>query len=236
MFVSLVYLLFRRALAVAALRVRSREFKELEIVVLRHELAILQRKDDDYLFHEYLEDDNQPFYFHQFIRLATGHHLQYLGEANFAGMQASRELVPYAEALARRFATDWKTVDIAVPGFLGPKVLPDIPLGQIVPFIDWSPFFQTWELKGKYPAIFEDAVVGTLIAAWLVEVVGRKWVIVLPGMLAGAAIIGFTLTITDSGVARWAQERSPYLLYGMNLPHPPAPPPHVVTASAASAP
>ena len=44
MFVSLVYLLFQRALAVAALRVRSREFKELEIVVLRHELAVLRRQ------------------------------------------------------------------------------------------------------------------------------------------------------------------------------------------------
>ncbi len=44
MFVSLVYLLFRRALAVAALRVRSRDFKELEIVVLRHELAVLRRQ------------------------------------------------------------------------------------------------------------------------------------------------------------------------------------------------
>ncbi len=44
MLVSLVYLLFRRALAVAALRVRSREFKELEIVVLRHELAVLRRQ------------------------------------------------------------------------------------------------------------------------------------------------------------------------------------------------
>lgn len=44
MLVSLVYLLFRRALAVAALRLRSREFKELKIVVLRHELAILRRR------------------------------------------------------------------------------------------------------------------------------------------------------------------------------------------------
>ncbi len=44
MVVSLLYLLFRRALAVAALRLRSREFKELEIVVLRHELAVLRRQ------------------------------------------------------------------------------------------------------------------------------------------------------------------------------------------------
>lgn len=41
---SLLYLLFRRALAVAALRLRSREFKELEIVVLRHELTVLRRQ------------------------------------------------------------------------------------------------------------------------------------------------------------------------------------------------
>ncbi len=44
MLVSLVYLLFRRALAVAALRFRSREFKELEIIVLRHELGVLRRQ------------------------------------------------------------------------------------------------------------------------------------------------------------------------------------------------
>ncbi|HEX5923001.1 MAG TPA: hypothetical protein VFY45_04165, partial [Baekduia sp.] len=44
MVVSVLYLLFRRALAVAALRIRSAEFKELEIVVLRHELGVLQRQ------------------------------------------------------------------------------------------------------------------------------------------------------------------------------------------------
>ena len=46
------------------------------------------------------------------------------------------------------------------PAFLGPKVLKDVPLGEIVPFIDWSPFFMAWELKGKYPAIFKDPAVG----------------------------------------------------------------------------
>jgi 5-methyltetrahydrofolate--homocysteine methyltransferase len=79
----------------------------------------------------------------------------------YAGMQATRKLVPYAEAYARRFATDWKTVDIPTPAFLGTKVLDDYPLAELVPFIDWSPFFMTWELKGKYPRIFEDPIVGT---------------------------------------------------------------------------
>jgi len=68
--------------------------------------------------------------------------------------------VPYAEALARRFATDWKTVEIPTPSFLGTKILDDFPLEKLVPYIDWSPFFQTWELKGKFPKILDDAVVG----------------------------------------------------------------------------
>jgi 5-methyltetrahydrofolate--homocysteine methyltransferase len=77
-----------------------------------------------------------------------------------AGMQATRKLVPYAEAFAHRFATDWRTVDIPQPAFLGTKVLDDYPLAELVPYIDWSPFFMTWELRGKYPRIFEDASVG----------------------------------------------------------------------------
>lgn len=79
--------------------------------------------------------------------------------ANFADRQ-QRNLVPYADALARRFATDWATVEIPTPEFLGLRTLDNFPLAELVPFIDWSPFFSTWELRGKFPAIFEDAVVG----------------------------------------------------------------------------
>jgi 5-methyltetrahydrofolate--homocysteine methyltransferase len=71
-----------------------------------------------------------------------------------------KNLVPYEAALANRYRTDWTTAAIDQPAFLGPRVLDDFPLEQIVPFIDWSPFFQTWELRGKYPRIFDDPVVG----------------------------------------------------------------------------
>ena len=74
--------------------------------------------------------------------------------------ERQQKLVPYTRALTQRFATDWKTVVIDKPSFIGTKVLKDFPLAEIRPFIDWSPFFMTWELKGKYPKIFEDAVVG----------------------------------------------------------------------------
>ncbi|HWE36011.1 MAG TPA: methionine synthase [Isosphaeraceae bacterium] len=71
-----------------------------------------------------------------------------------------RKLVPFDEARRRRRRLDWSTYDPPKPSFLGTRVLRDVPLEQIIPYIDWSPFFMAWELKGKYPAIFDDPVVG----------------------------------------------------------------------------
>jgi 5-methyltetrahydrofolate--homocysteine methyltransferase len=74
--------------------------------------------------------------------------------------QRQVKLVPYDDAFARRFQTDWSDVAIAKPEFTGTRVIKNIPLEEIVPFVDWSPFFMAWELKGKYPKILDDAVVG----------------------------------------------------------------------------
>jgi 5-methyltetrahydrofolate--homocysteine methyltransferase len=71
-----------------------------------------------------------------------------------------RKLVSYADALKRRLPIDWKTSPIARPSLIGPRTLRDFPLEEIVPYIDWSPFFMTWELRGKYPVIFTDPAVG----------------------------------------------------------------------------
>jgi 5-methyltetrahydrofolate--homocysteine methyltransferase len=70
------------------------------------------------------------------------------------------KLVPYEEAVAHRFKADWASVRIDRPSFTGTRILDDLPLETLVPFIDWSPFFLTWELKGKYPRIFDDPNVG----------------------------------------------------------------------------
>jgi len=69
-------------------------------------------------------------------------------------------LVPYSQAIEQRFATDWSTVDIPEPDFTGTRRLEDFPLAELVPYIDWSPFFATWEMPGKYPAILDDPVKG----------------------------------------------------------------------------
>ena len=71
-----------------------------------------------------------------------------------------RKLVTYAEACQRRYTLDWTAAAPPRPAFLGGKILRDVPLADIVPYIDWSPFFMAWELTGKYPAILSDATVG----------------------------------------------------------------------------
>ena len=74
--------------------------------------------------------------------------------------RGTKPVLPIAKARANRFVTDWATLDIPAPSFLGVRTISEQPLSELVPFIDWSPFFHTWELKGRYPGIFDDATVG----------------------------------------------------------------------------
>jgi 5-methyltetrahydrofolate--homocysteine methyltransferase len=71
-----------------------------------------------------------------------------------------KPVLPIARARANRFTSDWATVEIPTPAFLGTRTINDQSLVELIPYIDWSPFFHTWELKGRYPAIFDDATVG----------------------------------------------------------------------------
>jgi 5-methyltetrahydrofolate--homocysteine methyltransferase len=74
--------------------------------------------------------------------------------------KGAKALRPLAVARAHRFPTDWETVDIPTPSFTGVRAITQQPLEQLVPFIDWTPFFHTWELRGRYPTIFDDPSVG----------------------------------------------------------------------------
>ncbi|MGL5098336.1 MAG: vitamin B12 dependent-methionine synthase activation domain-containing protein, partial [Planctomycetia bacterium] len=71
-----------------------------------------------------------------------------------------RNYVSYADAVARRLALNFADPAPAVPSFLGARVVDDVSIETLVPYIDWSPFFMTWELKGKFPKIFKDPHVG----------------------------------------------------------------------------
>lgn len=76
------------------------------------------------------------------------------------GRKQQRTLVPLEQARARRPRFDWSNYDPPVPAFLGVRVRNDVTVEQLIPYIDWSPFFLSWELKGKYPRILDDPTLG----------------------------------------------------------------------------
>lgn len=71
------------------------------------------------------------------------------------------ELISLEEARKNRFKLDWTNEQIFKPNFTGIKVFEDYDLKELVPYIDWSPFFSTWEMSGVYPRIFESPKYGT---------------------------------------------------------------------------
>jgi 5-methyltetrahydrofolate--homocysteine methyltransferase len=70
------------------------------------------------------------------------------------------QLLTYEEAGRRRLMTQWDKTHISVPEFIGSRALKDFPLSELVPFIDWSPFFHTWEMRGRYPDLLKDPLRG----------------------------------------------------------------------------
>jgi 5-methyltetrahydrofolate--homocysteine methyltransferase len=71
-----------------------------------------------------------------------------------------RKLMPFEAACANRTPITWRAEDVPTPEFTGVRVLDDFPLATLRDFIDWSPFFHTWELPGVYPKILEHEKVG----------------------------------------------------------------------------
>ena len=100
-------------------------------------------------------------------------------------------------ARARREAIDWSAYEPPVPEFTGPRAFAELPLTTLVPYIDWMPFFNAWEFHGKFPAILEDAVVGSAASslyrdaqAMLERIVRERW-------LTARGVLGFWPANTD---------------------------------------
>ncbi len=99
--------------------------------------------------------------------------------------------VPLAKARGNAMKIDWAAYQPPAPKFLGARVIDDLPLAEIAAHIDWTPFFQTWELKGRYPAILDDEKQGPAARAlfedaqkMLKRIVGEKW-------FTPKAVVGF---------------------------------------------
>ena len=76
-----------------------------------------------------------------------------------AKSRASKTLLSINEARKNNFKIDWEEASIVTPNNLGVKEI-NVSTSELIDFIDWTPFFRTWELHGKYPAILDDEVVG----------------------------------------------------------------------------
>jgi len=77
-----------------------------------------------------------------------------------ADKRSTKRMLPYDEARKNKLQLDWESYTPAVPDRPGVTVFNNYPLDIIKDYIDWTPFFQAWELAGKFPAILEDSIVG----------------------------------------------------------------------------
>ncbi|MGO8670736.1 MAG: methionine synthase [Capsulimonadaceae bacterium] len=108
-----------------------------------------------------------------------------------AGKQQHRTVLSIQQARANRTSIDWSASPIAVPAFTGVRVLADVSLSSLVPYIDWSPFFMAWELRGKYPEILDDPTVGSRARELLADAMGLLHRIVEEGLVRASAVYGF---------------------------------------------
>lgn len=116
-------------------------------------------------------------------------------------------LVPYAEALAKRFTLDWSGYTPPKPEFLGTRVIEDLPLEELVPYIDWSPFFSSWQLIGKYPKILKDSVVGEEARKLFADAQKELQNLISGRRLKARAVYGFWPANSDGDdIVLWTDE------------------------------
>ena len=116
----------------------------------------------------------------EYARIATAH----------ARGQEDKQRLSLTAARANALKPDWSMI-ARKPSFLGTRVIEGYPVSELVETIDWSPFFSTWELTGKYPAILDDKVVGEAARSlyddarkMLDQIIAQKW-------FRASAVVGF---------------------------------------------
>ncbi len=108
-----------------------------------------------------------------------------------ARSEAEKQRLPLAKARANAHRIDWTDYQPPKPSFLGTRVFEGWDLEELSRYIDWTPFFQTWELKGRYPKILDDEKQGAAARQlfedaqdMLAKIIGEKW-------FAPKAVVGF---------------------------------------------
>jgi len=116
----------------------------------------------------------------------------------YSKRQQTKETISLTEARKNKYQIDWEAHPPQKPNFIGTKTFSEYDLKEIAEYIDWTPFFRTWELAGKYPQILEDEVVGNeakkLFAdaqQMLQQIIAEKW-------LEAKAVIGIWEANTEN--------------------------------------
>ena len=130
-----------------------------------------------------LSDENKPAFVAQ-------HRADYeaLRKSHLAPRQ---KLVGLETARKRRTPIEWRAEDLATPSFTGVRVLDNFPLATLRDFIDWSPFFHTWELKGIYPRIFEHPDYGAQARQIFTEANALLDAIIEKNLITARGVYGF---------------------------------------------
>src|SRR5262245_864112 len=105
--------------------------------------------------------------------------------------EGKKTRLPLEAARSNCFKIDWSKFRPVQPAFFGTRPFTAYPLAELVPYIDWTPFFATWELAGKYPRILEDNVVGSEARKLFADAEAMLRRIIAGNWLTASAVIGF---------------------------------------------
>jgi 5-methyltetrahydrofolate--homocysteine methyltransferase len=105
--------------------------------------------------------------------------------------QKDKNFIPIEKARENHVKIDWGNYKAKKPKFLGTKVFEDYDLAEIAKYIDWTPFFQTWQLSGKYPKIFDDEIVGKEAKKLYDDAQAMLKKVIVEKSLKAKAVVGF---------------------------------------------
>lgn len=108
----------------------------------------------------------------------------------FLSRQIDKEYIPIEEARKQNFKIDWANEEIFKPKNIGIQILENQNLEELVDFIDWSPFFRSWDLHGKYPEILKDEVVGPQAIELFADAQKMLQKIIAEKLLTAKAVFG----------------------------------------------
>jgi 5-methyltetrahydrofolate--homocysteine methyltransferase len=108
-----------------------------------------------------------------------------------ASRQKDKNFISIDKARENHVKIDWSNYKATKPKFLGTKIFGDYDVAEIAKYIDWTPFFQTWQLSGKYPKIFDDATVGIEAKKLYDDAQAMLKKVIAEKSLQAKAVVGF---------------------------------------------